>query len=124
MDAAKRLPATSAYMDEPDWVEVCLFEDLVPWYGSCALVEGRQVAIFRIGGDDELYALDNYDPIGKANVLSRGIVGDIEGELCVASPLYKQHFSLKTGRCLEQAEHRVSTYAIRVVAGRVWVSAG
>ncbi|MGH8572569.1 MAG: nitrite reductase small subunit NirD, partial [Gammaproteobacteria bacterium] len=95
------------------WVEVCAFDDLLPWYGACALVRGRQIAIFRVGEGQELHAIDNYDPIGRANVLSRGIVGDIGGELCVASPLYKQHFSLKTGQCLEKKDIRVPVYSVR-----------
>ncbi|MFH0342886.1 MAG: nitrite reductase small subunit NirD [Chromatiales bacterium] len=105
---------------EESWMDVCALDDLVPWYGGCALVQDRQVAIFYLN-EDGLYAIDNYDPIGKANVLHRGIVGDINGELVVASPLYKQHFSLITGQCLEKKEARVETYAVRVVAGRVQV---
>jgi len=111
---------TRAHVDE--WVEVCAFDDLLPWYGACALVRGRQVAIFRVGEGQDLYAIDNYDPIGRANVLSRGIVGDIGGELCVASPLYKQHFSLKTGQCIEQKEVSVPVYGVRVVDGRVQIA--
>ncbi len=102
------------------WVDVCALDDLVPLYGGCALVDGRQVAIFYLN-EGGLYAIDNYDPIGKANVLHRGIVGDINGELVVASPLYKQHFSLITGRCLEKKEAHVEPYAVRVVEGRVQV---
>lgn len=102
-----------------DWVDVCGLGDLVPLYGSCALVNGHQVAVFLMEDGKRLYAIDNYDPIGKANVLSRGIVGDIKGELVVASPLYKQHFVLETGRCLEKDDVRVDTYAVRVVNGRV-----
>ncbi len=102
-----------------EWVEVCALDFLNPWEGVCAWVEGRQVAIFRVGEGDDLYAIDNYDPIGKANVLSRGIIGDVGGELVVASPLYKQHFSLKTGRCLEKEGVSVATYPAAVVEGRV-----
>ncbi|MGH8612030.1 MAG: nitrite reductase small subunit NirD [Gammaproteobacteria bacterium] len=108
--------------ESTQWVDVCALDDLVPWYGGCALVQGRQVAIFYLN-EDGLYAIDNYDPIGKANVLHRGIVGDIDGELVVASPLYKQHFSLITGHCLEKKEAYVETYAVRVVEGRVQVGA-
>jgi nitrite reductase (NADH) large subunit len=36
----------------------------------------------------------------RAHVLSRGIVGELRGERVVASPLYKHHYSLATGRCL------------------------
>jgi nitrite reductase (NADH) small subunit len=65
--------------------------------------------------------IDNYDPIGGANVLSRGIVGDINGELVVASPLYKQHFSLLSGRCLEDDSVQVSVYQARLEGDAVIV---
>ena len=82
-------------------MKVCRLDDIVPDTGVCALVAGEQVAIFRV--DDEVFAIGNRDPFSGANVLSRGIVGDLNGELVVASPVYKQHFSLRTGRCIEDA---------------------
>ena len=108
------------------WERVCSLDDIVPNTGVCALVgrdeTGRQVAVFRLD-DDSLYALDNRDPFSGANVLSRGIVGDLKGELVVASPVYKQHFSLATGQCLDDAEVRVATYAVRREGGAVLVAA-
>ncbi|MGH8219996.1 MAG: nitrite reductase small subunit NirD [Steroidobacteraceae bacterium] len=98
---------------------VCALDDVLPNGGACALVEGRQIAIFRV--DEELFALDNFDPASAANVLSRGIVGDLEGERVVASPLYKHHYCLATGRCLEDASQSVNVYPVRVMDGRVWV---
>ena len=103
------------------WCAVCRLDDILPDTGVCAQVDGRQVALFRV--ESAVYALDNFDPVGRANVLSRGIVGDLAGELVVASPLYKQHFSLTTGRCLEEPQHCVATYATRVTEGVVWVAA-
>ena len=100
---------------------VCRLSDIVPNTGVCALVNGRQVAIFRV--EDGLYALGNYDPFSRANVLSRGIVGDLKGEPVVASPVYKQHFSLKSGQCLEDPEVRVPVYAVRVEEEMIWVEA-
>ncbi|MAM57687.1 MAG: hypothetical protein CMN25_10165 [Salinicola sp.] len=49
----------------------------------------------------ELYAVDNHDPFSSANVIGRGIIGDLAGELVVASPIYKHHFRLRDGQCLE-----------------------
>jgi len=54
-------------------------------------------------------------------VLSRGIIGSIGERLVVASPLYKQHFCLKTGECLEQ-EVKVKTYPARIHEGQVQVA--
>ena len=57
-----------------------------------------------------------------AHFLDRGLVGDLRGTLVVASPLYKQHFSLASGRCLEQEEVAVATYPVRVNDGWVEVA--
>lgn len=81
---------------------LCRIDDLVPYSGVAVLFEEQQIALFYLPDQpNKVYALSNYDPLGKANVLSRGIVGDKGGELVVASPLYKQHFSLLTGKCIE-----------------------
>lgn len=105
----------------PRWISVCKVTDLQPDSGVCALVEGQQVAIFHMLKDNGVHAIHNYDPIGKANVLSRGIIGDIKGEPVVASPLYKQHFSLITGICLEDESVKVTVYATRIQNGSVEV---
>ena len=54
-------------------------------------------------------------------MLSRGIVGDKNGEFVVASPIYKQHFSLLTGQCLEDPTVQVSVYRV-VVEGNELVA--
>src|SRR5688500_5730984 len=100
-------------------MRICDLEEILPDTGVCALVAGEQVAIFRV--EDNIYAVGNRDPFSGANVLSRGIVGDVKGELVVASPIYKQHFSLLTGRCLEDASVRIPVYAARVEEGAVVV---
>lgn len=101
------------------WQFVCELDELLPDAGVAALIDGRQLAIFRVG--QQVYALDNFDPHSAANVLSRGIVGDMQGELVVASPVYKHHFSLITGRCIEAPEMSVRAYPARVADGRIWV---
>jgi len=104
------------------WQVVCQESDLVEGSGVCALVGTEQVALFYLPGEiPPVYALSNRDPIGKANVLSRGIVGDINGELVVASPLYKQHFSLLTGACLEEEGMGVEVYSVRLEGDNVLI---
>ena len=93
-------------------MKVCRLDDILPDTGIAALVDGEQIAIFRI--DQKIYAIGNRDPFSGANVLSRGIVGDLNGELVVASPVYKQHFSLLTGQCIEDASVSVPVYRARV----------
>lgn len=101
------------------WIDVCSPSDIQPNTGVCALIEGKQVAIFRVGYGNELYAISNYDPFSKAFVLSRGIIGDRNGILKVASPIYKQNFNLKTGECLDDETITIPAYQVRVVEERV-----
>src|SRR3954469_9889334 len=105
---------------KPSLHKVCRLHDIVPGTGVCALVGGDQIAVFRLR-DDSIRAVGNHDPISGANVLSRGIVGDLKGELVVASPVYKQHFSLDTGRCLEDEAARIPVYPASVSDGWVFV---
>ena len=100
-------------------VFVCALEDILEGAGACALVGGEQLALFRIG--DEIFALENHDPWSGANVIARGIVGDLLGQLVVASPVYKQHFNLRTGRCLEDESVALRHWPCGVLDGRVWV---
>ena len=104
------------------WQDVCSVDDLQPDSGVCALVKGQQVAIFYMPKDKAVYAINNFDPFGCANVLSRGLIGDINGQPVVASPLYKQHFNLQTGVCLEDETVTIPTYAVRIEDGSVQIS--
>lgn len=105
-----------------DWHGVCETKDLVADSGICALVEGQQVALFYLPGQaQEIYAIGNFDPAGWANVLSRGIVGDVQGRIVVASPLYKHHYLLENGQCLEKPELQVPVFPARIQDGQVQV---
>ncbi|MGV3591551.1 MAG: nitrite reductase small subunit NirD [Gammaproteobacteria bacterium] len=105
------------------WISVCTEDDLVVGSGVCALLEaeGRseQVALFRETRTGPVYAISNHDPIGDANVLSRGIIGSLGNRIVVASPLYKQHFCLESGQCLEDPNVSVKAWPARVVGRRV-----
>lgn len=105
-------------------VEVCALERIDREGGVAALVRGEAVAVFRTH-DDIVYALGNLDPFSGASVLARGIVGTRRHEAAevpfVASPLLKQAFDLRTGRCLDDPTVRVPTYEVRVRDGVVLV---
>ena len=104
------------------WVDVCATGELTPERGVCALVDGRQVAVFRVAALEELYAVDNHDPFSGANVMSRGIVGSRGDTPKVASPMYKQSFDLRTGACLDDPSVALAVYAVRQHDGRVEVA--
>ncbi|MEO0768658.1 MAG: nitrite reductase small subunit NirD [Cyanobacteria bacterium J06649_4] len=109
------LSKTGIETAEKSWVTVCSLDAIAPNTGVTALIETEQVAIFRIGQTDEVYAVGNFDPFSKAFVMSRGIVGDRKGVLKVASPIYKQNFNLKTGVCLDDQNISLPAYSARVV---------
>ena len=94
------------------WVAICAFDRLLPERGVAALVEGEQVAVFRTF-DGMLHAIGNRDPFSGAFVLSRGIVGSAGDAPTVASPVFKQVFDLRTGRCLSDSAVTVPVHEVR-----------
>ncbi|MFI5612378.1 nitrite reductase small subunit NirD [Amycolatopsis sp. NPDC051903] len=104
---------------ERTWTAVCPAAHVGDHSGVAALVEGEQVAVFRVGSS--WFALSNWDPCSGAAVLSRGIVGDAGGAAVVASPVYKDRFSLHTGQCLDAEGISVPVYPVRVREGVVEV---
>ena len=88
--------------------------------GVAALVDGVAVAVFRTY-DGSVHAIGNVDPFSGASVLSRGIVGSRGDVPVVSSPMYKQAFDLRTGRCLDDDAVTVPTYDVSVVDGVVLV---
>ncbi|SMG21652.1 nitrite reductase small subunit NirD [Paraburkholderia susongensis] len=108
------------------WTAICALDDIVPNTGVCALINGEQVAVFHVDGgatDSTVYAIENFDPGSHAAVLSRGLVGSLGERIVVASPIYKHHFDLRTGECIETPSFSVSAFAARVENGQVWVAA-
>lgn len=102
--------------------KICSLNDLIPELGVSALINGEQVAIFRLK-DNRVYAIANYDPFSQANVLSRGLTCDLKGKTCVASPIYKQHFDLLTGQCLEDDAVSIKIYPVKIEGEAVLVAA-
>lgn len=101
------------------WINVCHRQDLQEDSGVCALVDKQQIAVFYFTQLDQVFAVGNFDPIAQVNVLSRGMVGDLGGEPMIASPLYKQHYSLLTGRCFEKPEYSIPVYPVRIMGDQV-----
>ncbi|WP_433544004.1 nitrite reductase small subunit NirD (plasmid) [Streptomyces sp. CA-294286] len=85
------------------WYTVCAYDALVPGRGVAALVDGRQIALYR-DRTGAVHAVGNRDPFSGAHVISRGILGSRDGVPVVLSPMYKQAFDLRTGACLDEEE--------------------
>ncbi|WP_434611478.1 nitrite reductase small subunit NirD [Pseudomonas sp. D2-30] len=108
------------------WHALCSREDLVPNSGVVAWHDGSQVALLYLPehADKPLYAVDNRDPKSGANVIGRGLLGNIKGELVIASPMYKQHFRLEDGLCLEYPEQRLRVWPVRLNGDVVEIGEG
>ena len=104
------------------WTRVCPLDALVPDRGAAALVDGHQVAVFRLSGSGDVHALDHHDPFSGANVMARGLVGSRGGVPTIASPMHKQSFDLTTGQCLDDESVALRVWPVRVVDG--WVEIG
>lgn len=114
------------------WKGICTRRQLIPERGVAVLVDGLQVALFRIVGTAEdgsatdfVYAVGHKDPACDANVMARGIVGSMMAEDgprdTVASPMYKDVYDLATGECLTRPEFRLPVYRTWVAGGVVYV---
>ena len=107
-----------------NWTAICSLDQIVPNTGVCALFNGEQVAVFHVAdAEPRVFAIGNFDPNSGAAVLSRGMVGNLGARIVVASPIYKQHFDLATGECLEAPQHSVASYRTRIEGGKVWIGA-
>ncbi|MGF6772410.1 nitrite reductase (NADH) small subunit [Paraburkholderia sp. GAS199] len=107
------------------WTPICALDEIVPNTGVCALVNGEQIAVFHVNANDAdttVYAIGNFDPGSHAAVLSRGLIGSLGERIVVASPIYKHHFDLRTGECLETPAYSVNAFPARVENGQVWVA--
>jgi len=103
------------------WKSVCSETDLVSNSGVVVWLDGAQVALFYLPGaqDQTLFAIDNHDPESGANVIGRGLIGSLKGDLVVAAPIYKQHYRLEDGQCLEAPDQRLRVWPVRLNAGVV-----
>jgi len=99
------------------WQALCDRHDLVAHSGVVAWHDKAQVALFYLPDDEhgeQIYAIENKDPKSGANVIGRGIIGQIKGQIVIASPLYKQHFRLSDGACLEYPDQVLRVWPARL----------
>ncbi|MEM7272455.1 MAG: nitrite reductase small subunit NirD [Actinomycetota bacterium] len=105
------------------WQDVCGVDEVPVDRGVAALVDGVAVAVFRlspseVGGAEEWYAVSHVDPATGAPVMARGLVGSTADEPpvpTVASPLHKQRYDLRTGRCLDDGTLALVVHEVEVV---------
>lgn len=89
--------------------------------GVTAKVGEKQIAIFYFESRNEWYACDNACPHTGDMVLSRGFLGDTNGEPKVVCPLHKRNYSLTSGDCLSGENYKVNLYPVIVENGSVYL---
>lgn len=107
-----------------NWLRVCHLNDIEENSGVAADFGERQVALFKLflGNSAKVFAIDNWDPLAKAAVISRGIIGSVNDEIVVFSPIYKQRYALASGRCLDDEVLSISVYPTRITGEYVEVA--
>jgi nitrite reductase (NADH) large subunit len=103
------------------WVEVGTADDF-PIDGGNTIKYGKvQIAVFNFTSRGEWYATQNMCPHRKAFVLSRGMIGDVQGTPKVACPLHKKTFSLETGKSLQDEDYNIRTFPVKIENGSVFL---
>ncbi|OAH41087.1 nitrite reductase small subunit [Dietzia cinnamea] len=120
MTATLSRPARTGAAPE---IAVCAIDRLIAGRGVAALLpDGRQVAVYTLD-DGEVHAVCNIDPVARAAVMSRGLVGDRAGVPAVISPIGKQAYALEDGRGLDDPSRGISVFPARVADdGTVYVA--
>jgi len=98
------------------WVKVCELSEIAEGRGKEILLNGRPVALFRLG--DEVYALDDRCP-HREGQLSAGSV--VDGD--AVCPLHGWNFDLKTGISPYNPHDRVASFPVRVEGEAVLLDA-
>jgi len=120
--AEKPALQTPAQSHSNEWVHVGTLEDIPANAGVAARLGQQQIALFHLpGAEPQIFALENHEPGSGANVLARGLLGDVAGEPVVISPLYKKRFRLCDGVSPDDAALRVRVWPVQIKEGQIWV---
>ena len=99
-----------------EWIGAAGETELWDGAGISVLVQGRDIALFRIG--DAVYATDNLCTHGHARLCD----GFIEGH-DIECPLHQGRFDLRSGQpTCAPATEPIKTYPVRIEGGRVFLS--
>jgi nitrite reductase (NADH) small subunit len=103
------------------WFRAARAADFPENGGACVRYKDAQIAVFNFSRRGEWYACQNLCPHKMQMVLSRGIIGSMEGEPKVACPFHKRTFSLRTGACTNATEEGIVTFPVKVEDGYVLI---
>ncbi len=118
----QRLPeADLAQEKQSAWVKVGTVSDFPTNGGATVKVGKVQIAVFNFSRREKWYACQQMCPHKKAFVLSRGIIGDVQGTPKVACPLHKKNFSLTSGESLNGEAYSIRVFQVRVEGEEVFL---
>lgn len=89
--------------------------------GVAVRYHSKQIAVFHFADTNQWFASQNMCPHKMEMALSRGIIGDVNGEHKVSCPFHKKNFSLETGKCLNDDNYRIETYPVRIEDDWVYI---
>ncbi|MEJ5350931.1 MAG: nitrite reductase small subunit NirD [Melioribacteraceae bacterium] len=103
------------------WIYACSVDDVPENGGVCIKYEDKQIAVFNFTSRGEWYAVQNLCPHKNQLALSRGIIGDKNGEPKIACPFHKKNFSLISGCNLDGEYYKIDTYPVKIENGKVYI---
>jgi nitrite reductase/ring-hydroxylating ferredoxin subunit len=98
-----------------DYFEAALLEELPPGRGMTVTISGKEVALFNVDGT--VYAMDNSclhngESLGQSN---------LDGKI-VTCRGHGWKYDVTTGVTFQVPDYGVSSYAVKVVDGKIWVA--
>ena len=103
------------------WFRACSVLDVPEDGGACVQYRDEQIALFNFTSRGEWYATQNMCPHRMQMALSRGMIGDANGEPKVACPFHKKTYSLKTGCNINGEDYSIKTYPVKVADDVVFI---
>lgn len=103
------------------WKKVANIDDIPENGSACVVIEGYQIAIFNLNNKKDWYATQNLCPHRNQYVLSRGFIGDKNGEPMISCPLHKNSYSLKDGKVLSDKDYSIQLFNIKEENGDLFI---
>jgi nitrite reductase (NADH) large subunit len=116
-------PMPQVAMSGTDKQWVCFGEaSSIPAEGGATVKYGcHQIAVFNFTKTGKWYACQNLCPHKREMVLSRGLLGDIDGIPKIVCPMHKKSFSLDSGEGLSDPTYSIQTFPIEIRDDRIYI---
>ena len=97
------------------WHPAGEISEIIPDKGKYLTFNGKEIALFHVNG--EFLAIENTCP-HRGGPLFRGALEEGPSVRC---PLHGWLFDLKTGKCLNQLQTKLMSYAVKVKEGKIYI---